>query len=53
LHLPRNPQVLLCRVAGKLVSVPPSRLLPGSDVPEHGPATIVLTREVATVLGLP
>src|SRR5262249_38300277 len=25
----------------------------GSDVPEHGRATIVLTREVATVLGLP
>jgi hypothetical protein len=48
-----NPLVLLCRVNGRLVSIPPGRLLPGTAVRQHGDrGTLVLTRKLATILGL-
>ena len=51
--LARNPHVLVCRVAGKLVSIPPERLLPGSTIRQQGDVgTLVLTREDAEALGL-
>jgi hypothetical protein len=51
--LARNPHVLVCRVAGKLVSIPPERLLPGTTIRQQGDVgTLVLTREVAKALDL-
>jgi hypothetical protein len=48
-----NPLVLLCRVNGRLVSIPLGRLLPGTTVRQHGDrGTLVLTRDLATILGL-
>jgi len=48
-----NGDVLLCRVDGKVVAIPPRRLLPGSEVRQRGNGgTLVLTRESAKVLGL-
>ena len=34
--LARNQHVLVCLVAGKLVSIPPGRLLPGSTIRQQG-----------------
>jgi len=48
-----NPLVLLCRVNGKLASIPLGRLLPGTTVRQHGDrGTLVLSRQLATILGL-
>jgi hypothetical protein len=48
-----NPLVLLCRVNGSLVSIALGRLLPGTTVRQCGDrGTLVLTRELATLLGL-
>jgi len=48
-----NGDVLLCRVDGRVVAIPPRRLLPGSEVRQRGNAgTLVLTRESAEMLGL-
>ena len=51
--LARNQHVLVCLVAGKLVSIPPGRLLPGSTIRQQGDiGTLVLTREVAEAFKL-
>jgi len=51
--LAANQHVLVCRVAGKLVSIPPGRLLPGSAIQRQGDiGTLVLTREVAEAFAL-
>jgi len=48
-----NQAVLLCRVNSKLVSIPLGRMLPGTTVRQQGDrGTVVLTREVAAMLGL-
>jgi hypothetical protein len=48
-----NQRVLLCRVNGKLVSIEPGRMLPGTTVGERGDhGALVLTREIARTLGL-
>jgi hypothetical protein len=43
---------LVCRVGSKLVSVPPRRILPGSQVRRRGDRDLVLPKEVAVDLGL-
>ena len=51
--LARNQHVLVCLVAGKLVSIPPGRLLPGSTIRQQGDiGTLVLAREVAEAFKL-
>jgi hypothetical protein len=48
-----NQLVLLCRVNGRLVSIPPGRMLPGTTIRQHGDrGTLVLTRQIAALLGL-
>jgi len=48
-----NPLVLLCRVDGKVVSVPTARVLPGSEVSRRGDrGMLILAREVARQFGL-
>ena len=48
-----NQLVLLCQVNGRLVSIPPGRMLPGTTLRRHGDrGTLVLTRKLATMLGL-
>jgi hypothetical protein len=48
-----NQLVLLCRVNGRIVSVPPEQMLPGTTVRRHGDhGTLVLTRKLAAMLGL-
>jgi hypothetical protein len=47
-----NQLILLCRVNGRIVSVPPEQL-PGTTVRRHGDrGTLVLTRKRAAMLGL-
>jgi hypothetical protein len=47
-----NQVVLLCRVNGKLVSIAPGRML-GTTVRQRGDrGAVVLTRELAQMLGL-
>jgi hypothetical protein len=51
--LAANPLVLLCRVKGRVVSIPPRRVLPGTTVHESGDrGTLVLSRDQAKMLGL-
>ena len=51
--LAHNEQVVLCRVAGKVVSIPAGSLLPGSTIRRQGDVgTMVLTRDVAETLAL-
>jgi hypothetical protein len=48
-----NPLVVLCRVNGRIVSIPPGRMLPGTTVRRHRDrGTLVLPRKLATMLGL-
>jgi hypothetical protein len=48
-----NPLVLLCRVKGRLVSILPRQVLPGTTVHESGDrGTLVLSRDLAKMLGL-
>ena len=48
-----NPLVLLCRVDGKVVSVPTARLMPGTEVSQPGDrGMLVLAREVARQFSL-
>jgi hypothetical protein len=48
-----NPLVLLCRVKGRLVSIPARRMLPGTTVHKSGDrGTLVLLRDHAKMLGL-
>ena len=45
--------VLRCRLAGKIVGVPPLRLLPGTTIARTGDrGTLVLEAELARELGL-
>ena len=45
--------VLRCRLDGKIVGVPPLRLLPGTTIARAGDrGTLVLEREMARELGL-
>jgi hypothetical protein len=45
--------VLRCRVDGKIVGVPPLRLLPGTTIARAGDfGTLVLERDLACRLGL-
>ena len=45
--------VLRCKVCGKIVGVPPLRLLPGTTIARAGDrGTLVLEREMARDLGL-
>ena len=45
--------VLQCRLAGRIVGVPPLRLLPGTTIARAGDrGTLVLEREMARELGL-
>ena len=45
--------VLRCRVDGKIVGVPPLRLLPGTTIARAGDlGTLVLERDMARHLGL-
>ena len=51
--LAQNDRVVLCRVAGKVVSIAHLRLLPGTAISERGDhGTLVVTRDVAEKLGL-
>jgi hypothetical protein len=51
--LAANPLILLCRVKGRLVSIPPRRVLPGTTVHKNGDrGTLVLSRDLAKMLGL-
>jgi hypothetical protein len=51
--LVENQAALLCRVNAKLVSIPLGRMLPGTTVrQQEDRGTVVLTREVAVMLGL-
>ena len=51
--LAHNALVLLCRVNGKLVGIPPRLLLPGSTIAPHAPrGTLVLARALARDLQL-
>ena len=48
-----NDLALVCRVGEQMVSVPPLRILPGSDVWRVGDrGRLVLPRDVAAQLGL-
>jgi len=45
--------VLTCRVRGRIVAVPPFRILPGSEISRAGDrGRLVLPRAVAVTLGL-
>jgi len=45
--------VLTCRVGGRIVAVPPFRILPGSEISRAGDrGRLVLPRAVAVTLGL-
>jgi hypothetical protein len=51
--LAHNEHVMLCRVAGHVVTIPQPCVLPGTTIPQRGDlGTLVLTREVARTLGL-
>ena len=51
--LDRGGLVLMCRIDGKVVYVPPLRMLPGTTVRYSGDrGTLVLERELARDLGL-
>jgi hypothetical protein len=51
--LAHNEQVVLCRVAGRVVTIPAGRLLPGSTARRQGDVgTVVLTREIAKTFAL-
>jgi hypothetical protein len=51
--LAENQLVLLCRVNGRIVTVPPGQMLPGTTVRRHEDrGTLVLTRKFAAILRL-
>jgi hypothetical protein len=52
--LAHNEHVVLCRVAGQVVTIPRPCVLPGATIPQQrgDVGTLVLTREVAKTLGL-
>jgi hypothetical protein len=51
--LAHNEHVMLCRGAGKVVTIPRPSVLPGSTIQQKGDVgTLVLTRQVAKGLDL-
>jgi hypothetical protein len=49
----QNEHVMLCRVTGKIVTIPRPCVLPGSTIQQQEDVgTLVLTREVTKSLGL-
>jgi hypothetical protein len=51
--LAHNKYIIMCRVADKVVTIPPARLLPGSTIRRQGDVgTLVVTRVDAEALGL-
>ncbi len=44
--------LLICRIGGQRVAVPPERMLPGTEISRAGDRRLVLSRAEAVNLGL-